>query len=258
MVPRFTHNLKDLNSTHVSIAGGKGASLGELIQAGVSVPLGFVVTSQAFDAFLGAADQEGQVEAIFQKLGTGEMTAGQAANQLNSLFDQTPVPTEVADEVTTASLLFKDKRVSVRSSATCEDSASSAWAGQLDTYLDVKFEDILEKLRDCWLSIFRESAMAYGAHHGYGPGHVGVAVVIQEMVASEISGIGFSVHPVTQEPDFMLIEACLGLGEAIVSGKIVPDQYVIKRSTGTILDRSVGSQRSGLFPRTWSVQGQLA
>ena len=247
MKSRFTYNLNELNSSHVSIAGGKGASLGELIRAGVPVPPGFVVTSHAFEVFMNAADQERRVEAIFNKLDLGEMTVGQAANQLASHFVQAPIPNEVVNEVLAASSPLNNRRVSVRSSATCEDSASSAWAGQLDTYLDVKPEDIVERLRDCWLSIFKESALAYGAHHGYGPGHVRVAVVIQEMVASDVSGIGFSVHPVTQEPDFMLVEACLGLGEAIVSGKIVPDQYVIERSTGAILDRSVGAQRSGLF-----------
>ena len=243
----FTTSLNELDSTQVSLAGGKGASLGELMRAGVSVPPGFVVTSQAFDAFMKVADQKERVDAIFQKLNTGEMTSKQAAEQFASHFSTTPIPNEIVDEVTAASSRFGERRVSVRSSATCEDSASSAWAGQLDTYLDVSTEDIIDRLRDCWLSIFKESALTYGAHHGYGPNHIGVAVVIQEMVASEISGIGFSVHPVTQEPDFMLIEACFGLGEAIVSGKIVPDQYVIKRSTHTILDRSVGSQRSGLF-----------
>ena len=243
----FITSLNELDSTQMSLAGGKGASLGELIRAGVLVPPGFVVTSQAFDAFINAADKKERVNAIFQKLSTGEMTSRQAAEQFASHFATNPVPYEIVDEVIAASSRFGEKRVSVRSSATCEDSASSAWAGQLDTYLDVRPEDIVERLRDCWLSIFKESALTYGAHHGYGPNHVGVAVVIQEMVASEISGIGFSVHPVTQEPDFMLIEACLGLGEAIVSGKIVPDQYVIRRSTGTILDRSVGAQRSGLF-----------
>ena len=247
MENRFTHNLNELSSRHVSIAGGKGASLRELIRSGVSVPPGFVVTSHAFDAFMNAADQEGRVEAIFKKLNLGKMMVEEAADQLASHFAQAHVPNEVVDEVLAASALMGDTRMSVRSSATCEDSASSAWAGQLETYLDVKPEDVVEKLKDCWLSIFKESALAYGAHHGYGPSHVGVAVVIQEMVASEVSGIGFSVHPVTQEPDFMLIEACLGLGEAIVSGKIVPDQYVIERSSGTILDRSVGAQRSGLF-----------
>ena len=243
----FTYNLKELSSAHVSIAGGKGASLGELIRAGVSVPRGFVITSYAFNAFMDVADQERQGEAIFKKFDSGEITAWQTADQLTSHFAKANVPNEVVDEVLAAAGPLKNSRVSVRSSATCEDSASSAWAGQLDTYLDVKPEDILKRCRDCWLSIFKESALVYGTHHGYGPGGISVAVVIQEMVASEVSGIGFSVHPVTQEPDIMLLEACLGLGEAIVSGKIVPDQYVIERSTSTILDRSVGTQRSGLF-----------
>ncbi|MDF1745836.1 MAG: PEP/pyruvate-binding domain-containing protein, partial [Gimesia sp.] len=96
-------------------------------------------------------------------------------------------------------------------------------------------------------SMFSETALTYGATHGYGTGQVAVAVVVQEMVASEISGIGFSVHPVTQEPDIQLIEACLGLGEAIVSGRIVPDQYVVKRGSNQILESIIGNQKEGLF-----------
>ena len=244
---RFTINLRELNLTHVSIAGGKGASLGELIQAKVSVPPGIVVTSNAFNTFIQAADHQGHMKAILEKLDSGEMTPRQAADQLTPHFLQACVPNEIIDEILTEASLFKGNLFSVRSSATCEDSASSAWAGQLETYLHVKPEDLVERCRDCWLSIFKESALVYGSHHGFDLDHLGVAVVIQEMVASEVSGIGFSVHPVTQEPDIMLIEACLGLGEAIVSGKIVPDQYVVEGSTGTILDRSLGTQRSGLF-----------
>ena len=244
---QFTYPLNELNASHVSIAGGKGASLGELIRSGASVPQGFVITIHAFEAFMKTADTEGRVEAIVEKLDRGELTAGQAEEQLISHLDHASMPSQVAVEVREASTCFGGRHVSVRSSATCEDSAASAWAGQLDTYLDVSPSDIVEKVRDCWFSIFKESALAYGSHHGYGAGKIGVAVVIQEMIASEVSGIGFSVHPVTQEPDLMMIEACLGLGEAIVSGKIVPDQYVVERHTGSILDRSIGEQQTGLF-----------
>ncbi|MEQ9071872.1 MAG: PEP/pyruvate-binding domain-containing protein, partial [Gimesia chilikensis] len=139
------------------------------------------------------------------------------------------------------------KRVSVRSSATCEDSATSAWAGQLETWLDVSPDEITKRIRDCWLSLFSESALAYGATHGYASGEIAVAVVIQQMVASEISGIGFSVHPVTQEPDIQLIEACLGLGEAIVSGRIVPDQFIVERDSFQILESVIGEQKEALW-----------
>ena len=248
MKKRFTKNLKELNLTHVSIAGGKGASLGELIRAGVSVPPGIVVTSDAFNAFIQAADQHGHMKTILKRLDSSEMTPWQAANRLTSHFAHAQVPEAIIDEILAEASLFEGHPVSVRSSATCEDSASNAWAGQLETYLGVKPEDLLERCRDCWLSIFKESALAYGSHQGFDQEHLGVAVVIQEMVASEISGIGFSVHPVTQEPDIMLIEACLGLGEAIVSGKIVPDQYVVEKKHKNHPGPLFGRSTNGTFP----------
>jgi hypothetical protein len=139
------------------------------------------------------------------------------------------------------------ERVSVRSSATCEDGADSAWAGQLETYLGVPVQQLVARVHDCWLSIFSESALAYGAAHGYGGAEFAVAVVVQSMIASEVSGIGFSVHPVTQDPDVQLIEAGLGLGEAIVSGQIVPDQYVVKTSEARILEQGVAQQSKALY-----------
>jgi len=247
MASRFTYKLTELTSSDVAIAGGKGASLGELIRAGASVPYGFVIASSAFQAFLDAADQLRRVQDIVKKLDSGEITAASATNQITSHLGGAAVPAPVVEAVTDALASLGDRRVSVRSSATCEDSGASAWAGQLDTYLDIAPENVLDRIRDCWLSIFSESALAYGAHHGYGAGEFAVAVVVQEMVASEISGIAFSVHPVTQEPNILLIEACLGLGEAIVSRKVIPDQYVVERDTQSIIERATGEQKTGLF-----------
>ena len=243
----LTYPLSELDASSVSVAGGKGSSLGELIRAGAPVPPGFVITSSAFEAFLNAGDHRQYVEDVVEQFDTGQIKVAQAARQIAVHLGDVPVPDEVVAAVDRAVSQLGAARVSVRSSATCEDSGTSAWAGQLDTYLDVPPENIVEKVRDCWLSMFSTAALAYGAAHGYGGGQFAVAVVVEKMVASDVSGIGFSVHPVTQEPNILLIEACFGLGEAIVSGKIVPDQYVIERGTDKILECSVGGQKQGLF-----------
>lgn len=247
MATPFIYPLDKLDSSHIAVAGGKGASLGELMRAGTPVPGGFVVASDAFRAFMDASDHRQIVEQVIEKLDAGALRVAEAAQTIKTHLAAVPVPGEVAAAIDEAARALGPGRVSVRSSATCEDSGASAWAGQLDTYLDVPPERIIEKVRDCWLSLFGRSALAYGAAHGYGGAQIAVAVVVQQMVASEVAGIGFSVHPVTQEPNIMLIEACLGLGEAIVSGRVVPDQYVVERSTEKILERAVGSQVEGLF-----------
>lgn len=247
MTHQLTYALADLDASHVAVAGGKGSSLGELMQAVVPVPPGFVVASAAFEAFIGGGDHQRYVDEVVQKLDSGRIEASPAAAEVAAHLSRARVPDAVVSAVEEAVIELGARRVSVRSSATCEDSSTNAWAGQLATYLDVSPEHIVGRIRDCWMSMFSPSALAYGAAHGYGAGQFAVAVVVQQMVASDVSGIGFSVHPVTQEPNIQLVEACFGLGEAIVSGRIVPDQYVVERGSDTISEYTVGAQREGLF-----------
>lgn len=246
----FVVPLQELDATQVELAGGKGASLGELMQAGANVPPGFVVTSVAFEQFMNADGHRAFIDDILQKLEADEVSANTAAKEIAAHLTDVPMPADIVTAIEEGTKQLGVERVSVRSSATCEDSGASAWAGQLETYLNVTPEHIATKVRDCWLSMFRASAMSYGAAHGFGPRQTSVAVVVQQMVPSEVSGVGFSVHPVTQEPNIQLLEACFGLGEAIVSGRIVPDQYVIERESGDVLETMIGAQREGLFMDT--------
>lgn len=241
------YQLSEIDSSFVSEAGGKGASLGELMRAQAPVPPGFVVTSSAFQRYFSAENLKPSVVDIIRTLNAGRIDLSDAHQQIRACFEQAVVPAEIEAAVNEAVETLQVNRVSVRSSATCEDSATSAWAGQLETFLDVSPDAIMTKVRDCWLSLFSESALAYGATHGFAAGEISVAVVVQQMVDSEISGIGFSVHPVTQEPEIQLIEACLGLGEAIVSGRINPDQFVVERETSQILESQTGEQKEALW-----------
>ena len=234
-VVRMIIPLSDLDSTQVAVAGGKGASLGELTQAGVPVPPGFVVSSVAFTEAIHSGDHQQYLQQVLQRLDADQIEPGDASAEIARHLASVGVTDDLTAAIEQALDRLGLTAVSVRSSATCEDSGASAWAGQLETYLDVPPEHVVSRVRDCWMSMFSPQALAYGAAHGYGAGQFAVAVVVQQMVNSEVSGIGFSVHPVTQEPNIMLIEACFGLGEAIVSGRINPDQYVVERVGEKIL-----------------------
>lgn len=246
MADGVVHPLETVDRSQVALAGGKGASLGELIRAGVPVPGGFVVASVGFRRFLSAADPDGSIDRLMRELDAGTISSATVVARLTARLADAAVPADVAAAVRAAIARLGGGPFSVRSSATCEDSSSSAWAGQLTTYLGVRPDEVVDRVRDCWLSIFSPAALAYGAAHGYGAGEISVAVVVQHLVASEVAGIAFSVHPVTQEPGLMLIEACLGLGEAVVSGQVVPDQYVVERGSGRIALREIGRQTRAL------------
>ena len=239
--------LSELSAAQVTAAGGKGASLGELTRAGVPVPQGFVVLSTAFQNTMRLEGHSSFIESMLHQLSRGELDLDAASSKIAGQLETLKLPDDLAAQVLDAFDSLGSNRVSVRSSATCEDGEASAWAGQLETYLDVRRDQVVDRVRECWRSMFRPSALAYGAAHGYGAQELAVAVVVQHMVASEVSGIAFSVHPVTQEPDLMLIEACYGVGEAIVSGRVVPDQYVVQRDTQSIVQSFVGDKREGLF-----------
>lgn len=247
MAATFTLRLEDLDGSQTDLAGGKGASLGELVHAGARVPSAFVVLRPAFDAFMKSADPEGRVTGWIEALDSGNQHVSETAHEIAALLADATLPDEIASAVLKAYDELGVERASVRSSATCEDGTATAWAGQLDTFLNVGRDDLLANVRACWLSIFRAPALAYGAAHGYGAGDFGVAVVVQQMVPSEVSGIGFSVHPVTQEAELGLIEACFGQGEAIVSGAIAPDQYIVELASRRILQNERGHQDKGLF-----------
>ena len=247
MTTKFIYTLSEISSSDVDVAGGKGASLGELIRAGAPVPSGFVVASAAFSEAVRSGDHLQYLERVLRKVDQKQLEPKEAADEISQHLRVVDISDQLSAAIEQSLEKLGAARVSVRSSATCEDGGASAWAGQLETYLDVSPEHVVSRVRDCWMSMLSPSALAYGAAHGYGAGQFAVAVVVQQMVASEVSGIGFSVHPVTQEPGIMLVEACLGLGEAIVSGRIDPDQYIIERESGDIVQSIVGRQREGLF-----------
>ncbi len=245
---KLTLNFTELGKNDAMIAGGKGASLGEMTQAGIPVPPGFVVLSTTFDEFIKEADLIQEIDAIIDGVDHKQISSvDKASEKIQGLIKNAIMPEGIATEIKSK---FKDldtEFVAVRSSATAEDGADNAWAGQLDSFLNTKEDNLLEKVQHCWASLFTPRAIFYRFEKGLHTTKISVAVVVQKMVNSEVSGIAFSVHPVTEDRNQMIIEAGFGLGEAIVSGQITPDSYVVEKEPRNILDINVSSQTRALY-----------
>lgn len=239
----FTKTFKQLNYKNVDIAGGKGASLGEMINNEIPVPSGFVLLSSAFERFLEETDMDIEVNSVLKNINYSEMhSVSKASETLRDLIQQQKMPDDIRNEVLSEFKKLKVKYVAVRSSATAEDSSTASWAGELESYLDTNEKMLLENVKRCWSSLFTPRAIFYRHEKKLHKSKVSVAVVIQQMIESEISGITFTVHPVTQDKNQMIIEAGWGLGEAIVSGQITPDAYVISKKDNSILDINIAKQ----------------
>jgi pyruvate,water dikinase len=244
----FTKNFKQITKKDADIAGGKGASLGEMTQAGISVPPGFVVLSGTFDKFLEETDLNVEVDAIIHTVDHNAMhTVEDASEKIQTLIKNAKMPENIAEEIKEKFSKLGAKFVAVRSSATAEDGAENAWAGQLDSFLNTTEENLLEKVQHCWASLFTPRAIFYRFEKELHKQKISVAVVVQKMVESEVSGIAFSVHPVTEDYNQIIIEAGFGLGEAIVSGQITPDSYVVEKDPRNILDINVSTQERGIY-----------
>ncbi|HEX2140498.1 MAG TPA: PEP/pyruvate-binding domain-containing protein, partial [Woeseiaceae bacterium] len=204
----------------IASAGGKGANLGELIRNGFPVPEGFVVTTQAYAELLDSTP-------LGAKL-AGLLESGADGARIRAEFATTTVPPKIRAAVAEAYARLGSKPVAVRSSATAEDLPGAAFAGQQDTYLNVVGEDaVIQAVVDCWASLWTDRAIAYRQRQGIDPQEVAIAVVVQEMVPAETAGVMFSANPITGERSEIVVDASSGLGEAVVSGLVTPDHYVL-------------------------------
>jgi len=239
----FTKTFKQISKKDVSIAGGKGASLGEMTNAKISVPPGFVVSASSFDRFLEETDLYVEIRAILKKVKIKNIDSVEEASEIiRDLMADAKFPKDIGDEIKKEYRKLGAKQVAVRSSATAEDSSIASWAGELESYLNVTEKNLLKLVKKCWSSLFTPRAIFYRFEKNLQDRKVSVAVVVQKMIQSEVSGITFTVHPVTKDKNQMVIEAGYGLGEAIVGGMITPDTYVISKKDNMILDVNVSQQ----------------
>src|SRR4030042_2404411 len=241
----FTLPFKKITNKNVDMAGGKGASLGEMTQAKMKIPPGFVALAPTFDRFLEETDLIVEIEAKIKQVKPDDInTVDRASNENRDMILDSKMPKDIALEIIKEFDKLGAKEVAVRSSATAEDSSIASWAGELETHLNVTRKNLLDSVKKCWAALFTPRAIFYRFEKNLADAQVSVAGVIQTMVQSEISGICFTVHPVTCAKHTLVIEAGFGLGEAIVGGMVTPDTYVIHKNKGDayILDKNISSQ----------------
>ncbi|SDQ54607.1 phosphoenolpyruvate synthase [Natronobacterium texcoconense] len=222
--------LDEISADDLEQVGGKGASLGELTGAGLPVPSGFVVTAGTYRSFIEEAEIDEELfEAVDVDVEDSSALA-EAADRAQELITETPFPDDLREEVLEAYHEVGDGEafVAVRSSATAEDLPDASFAGQQETFLNVTEERLLERVRECWASLFTQRAIYYRQEQGFDHSSVNIAVVVQQMVDADKSGVMFTSHPSTGDPT-MIVEAAWGLGEAVVSGAVSPDNYVVPR-----------------------------
>lgn len=221
--------LDDPDCHRIDVSGGKGASLGQMRSLGVQVPPGFVVTPAALVDSLTKQGLRHEIENRTAAFVSGPNGSG-VAHEIQTTIMAAPIWAELAQQISKAYVeLGVDVFVAVRSSACAEDSEAASFAGQQESFLNVLGPDrVVEKVVECWASFFSERALFYRQSKG-SLADLGMAVVVQRQIASEKSGVMFTIDPIRQRRDQMVIEAALGLGEALVSGSITPDNYIARR-----------------------------
>ena len=241
-------DFQEIKKEDVMTAGGKGANLGEMTAAGITVPGGFVVTADAYKAFI----KENHLEEMFRKelteAGKDEAKLLDAAKKFRHAISKGKLPEEVEKAVREKyAQLGEQARVAVRSSATAEDLPDASFAGQQETYLNVRGpEAVLTQIRNCYASLWGNRAVCYRSNQGYDQLSVALAVVIQKMVESEKAGVLFTVNPINQNPDEMQINASYGLGESVVSGKVTADSYLCDKQ-GKVKSCQIGSKETQII-----------
>ena len=237
---------KELSKSDVGIAGGKGANLGEMTQAGLPVPPGFTVTTPAYRRFTEATGILDQIKGVIGDLDVDDNPALlQAAEDAKRIVVAAEMPKDVADLVAGAykelcRLEGEELYVAVRSSATAEDTAEASFAGMNETFLNVRGEkDVLDSVKKCWASLYGARVIFYRVKQGFESWGMEMGVVVQKMVDADKAGVAFTQNPATGAPNELIIEAAFGLADPVVAGEVSPDYYLVEKDTLNILDQQV-------------------
>jgi len=252
-VNSYVLNFEEVDRTQITVAGGKGAHLGELTRTeGVNVPPGFCVTTNAFRRIMAEAPSiDDDIGRLSRFEPDEHATIGAVSAAIRRTIEEIAIPNDVASAIerSLARLqvpLGSERSYAVRSSATAEDSPTASFAGQHDTYLNVPAAAVLEHVKRCWASLFSERAVAYRLRNGIDGRKAGMAVVVQQMVFAQTSGILFTADPATGNRKVSAVEASFGLGEALVSGLTNTDVYRVR--DGQIVDKRIGTKQLAISP----------
>ncbi|PIS22995.1 phosphoenolpyruvate synthase [candidate division WWE3 bacterium CG08_land_8_20_14_0_20_40_13] len=244
---KYCLNFSEIGKKDIPVAGGKGANLGEMYNAGFPVPPGFVISSKAYFDFIDKTSLREKIKTETRALDiSNSLNLERAATNIRTAMLAAKMPVDIENQIKDFYIKLsgnKDRFVAVRSSATAEDLPDASFAGQQESYLNVLgWRDVVTKVQHCWASLFSARAIFYRQEKGYDHFKVGIAVPIQAMVESEVSGIMFSVNPITNNKSQISIEAGYGLGQTIVSGEVTPDQYLISKFDFKIVEKNLSKQ----------------
>jgi len=253
---KFIRWFEELRKTDVPLVGGKGANLGEMTNAGIPVPPGFCVTAEAYKYFVenvkledGKTLQEWIMEIISQTNVDDSKQLQENTAKIREKIIELPMLPEIAEEIERAYKELSQRfgkdavYVAVRSSATAEDLPEASFAGQQETYLDVYgVDDVIDKVKRCWASLWTARATFYRAKQGFDHSKVYLSAVVQKMVNSKTSGVMFTANPVTNNRNEIMINASWGLGEAVVSGSVTPDEYIVEKGTWKIKEKFIAKK----------------
>lgn len=238
---------KDIGKKDIPLVGGKGANLGEMYAAGIPVPNGFCVTAPAYYYFLEANTLRDKIKDALKNLDVNDNDELFAASRrVKDIIMRAKMPDDLGDQIRSAYQKFphKDQEVAVRSSATAEDLPDASFAGQQATYLNISGDsDVVRTVQKCWASLFEARAIFYRVQKGFDHFKVGIAVPVQAMVQSEVSGVMFTINPINNDPFTIVVESVWGLGEMIVQGSVTPDHFEIDRDKWLIRRKEVSSQK---------------
>ncbi|MBN1160584.1 MAG: phosphoenolpyruvate synthase [Dehalococcoidales bacterium] len=234
----------EVTKKDIPLVGGKGANLGEMTNAGIPVPPGFIVTASAYFNFIEKAGLHDKIKSLLDPVDIqNSRQLQEVALKVQKLITDATMPAELAKEIEQAYVKMGKGLVAVRSSATAEDLPEASFAGQQATFLNVQGEkDVVKAVQDCWASLFGARAIFYRQEQGFDHFKVGIAVPVQRMVQSEAAGVMFTVEPTTSNKGKLIIEAVMGLGEMIVSGDVTPDHYSISKKDVKILEKEIKKQ----------------
>ncbi len=246
----FIKWLSELRKKDIFLVGGKGANLGELYYLGFPVPHGFCVTTEAFKYFAKRIKLEAKISGVTRSLNINDgQQLRKISRALREFILSQEIPVKIKKEVFEAYQIFSKKYteppwVAIRSSATTEDLPSASFAGQLDTYLNIRGEkNLIGAVLKCWASLFTERIILYREKAGFGHTDASMCVIVQDMVDSTKSGVMFTANPVTKDRNKILIEATIGLAESVVGGAATPDAYLIDKTTLKIIEKNIGSKK---------------
>ena len=242
---RARHIFPLATDAELASLGGKGYSLAQLARQGYPVPDGFHIATSAYEAFVESSNLEKDLSTLGRPcLVDGHLSFEKSAENIAYLLDKTTISNEIRVEILEAFEKLNGASVAVRSSATAEDLPDFSFAGQQDTYLNVvDSEAILEAVKRCWISLWTSRAMSYRHQVGIETNQIAMAVVVQKMITPDVSGVLFTANPVSGDRTEFVLNASYGLGDAIVSGEITPDTFVIDHQTHKVKSTTIGDKR---------------